>query len=63
MCYADEAIYIENNEDDLQRQVHLLNILAKRNILEKDMMISPDKTNCLLPSKEPKRCKLYYDQQ
>lgn len=42
---------------DLQRQLHMYNIVAKRFL----MIISPEKTKCMVISKEPKRCKLGLD--
>jgi len=54
VCYADDAVLISDNEDDLQRQLfNLINTADKYN-----MVISAEKTKCLTISREPVRCKL-----
>lgn len=54
ICYADDAILIADNEDDLQRQLQAFNIAAKKY----NMKISAEKTKCMVASREPRRCKL-----
>lgn len=57
VCYADDAVLLANNEDDLQRLLHLFNVTAKKY----NMTISTEKTKCLVTSKNPVRCKLEVD--
>lgn len=54
VCYADDAVLIADNEDNLQRTLHKFNNAAE----EYNMTISVEKTKCLTASKEPVRCKL-----
>uniref|UniRef100_A0A1B0GQC6 Uncharacterized protein n=1 Tax=Phlebotomus papatasi TaxID=29031 RepID=A0A1B0GQC6_PHLPP len=55
VCYADDAVLMAENEDDLQRLFQKFNISA----LKYNMSISTSKTKALTVSKEPIRCKLY----
>ncbi|XP_055714317.1 uncharacterized protein LOC129808563 [Phlebotomus papatasi] len=55
VCYADDAVLMAENEDDLQRLLQKFNISA----LKYNMSISTSKTKALTVSKEPIRCKLY----
>lgn len=59
LCYADDAVLIAENEDDLQRLLYLFNSIAK----SLNMVISVTKTKCLTTSKYPLRCKLVVDDQ
>lgn len=54
VCYADDAVLVASNEDDLQRQLHSFNTRAQ----EYNMQISAEKTKCMVISREPRRCKL-----
>lgn len=54
LCYADDAVLIVENEDDLQRLVHRFNTTAKKF----RMNISVSKTKCMTTSRAPLRCKL-----
>ncbi|KAK9887098.1 hypothetical protein WA026_020042 [Henosepilachna vigintioctopunctata] len=57
LCYADDAVLIAENEDDLQRLLHQFNLTAK----SFNMIISASKTKCMTTSKTPLRCKLEVD--
>lgn len=54
MCYADDAILISDNEDDLQRMAHAFKLAAKKY----NMKISTSKTKVLVVARKPKRCKI-----
>lgn len=54
LCYADDAVLISENEDELQRLLHQFYLTATRY----NMMISMPKTKFLVIAKEPIRCKL-----
>jgi len=54
LCYADDAVIISENEDELQRLLHQLYLTAKRYT----MSIAINKTKFLVVAKEPRRCKL-----
>lgn len=54
VCYADDAVIIYDNEDSLQRMLYRLETTANKF----GMLISISKTEALIISKEPKRCKL-----
>ena len=53
-CYADDAVLLADNEDNLQRLLYTFQQSAK----EYNMEISTTKTKSLVISKEPIRCKL-----
>ncbi|XP_072766481.1 uncharacterized protein [Anoplolepis gracilipes] len=54
LCYADDAMLIVENEDDLQRLLHrFVNTASTFN-----MITSTEKTQSMVISKEPIRCKL-----
>uniref|UniRef100_A0A1B0D569 Uncharacterized protein n=1 Tax=Phlebotomus papatasi TaxID=29031 RepID=A0A1B0D569_PHLPP len=55
VCYADDAVLMAENEDDLQRLLQKFNISA----MKYNMIISTSKTKALTVSKKPIRCKLY----
>jgi len=59
VCYADDTVLIADSEDDLQRLLHSFNQSAK----QFNMVITTDKTKCLVSSKESTRCKLENDQK
>lgn len=54
LCYADDAVLIADNEDDLQRQLKHFDTTASLY----NMKISTGKTKCMVVSREPVRCKL-----
>ena len=54
LCYADDAVLVAENEDDLQRLLHQFNLVAK----SFNMVISASKSKCMTTSKTPLRCKL-----
>ncbi|XP_045465000.1 uncharacterized protein LOC123674152 [Harmonia axyridis] len=54
VCFADDALIIAENEDDLQRLLNAFYVKAK----SLNMQISITKTKTLVVSKEPVRCKL-----
>ena len=54
LCYADDAVLVAENENDLQRLLHRFNCTAK----SLNMIISTQKTKCMTTSKVPLRCKL-----
>lgn len=54
ICYADDVILTAENEDDLQRLLHRMNTHAE----ELNMQVSTQKTQCMVISKDPVRCKL-----
>ncbi|XP_044749778.1 uncharacterized protein LOC123310376 [Coccinella septempunctata] len=54
LCYADDALLVAENEDDLQRLLHRFNLTAQK----LNMEISCEKTQSMVVSKEPIRCKL-----
>lgn len=54
VCYADDAVLISDNEDDLQRLLFNFEKVAG----EYNMRISAEKTKSLTISREPLRCKL-----
>lgn len=54
LCYADDAVLIADTEDNLQKLLHNFNITAK----QYNMIVSTEKTKCMVISKEPVRCKL-----
>lgn len=53
ICYADDAVLIGETEDDLQRQLHKLRLLAA----QLNMNISEGKSKYLTLNREPIRCK------
>lgn len=57
LCYADDAVLVAENEDDLQRLLYRFNCVAK----SLNMVISASKTKSLTTSKIPIRCKLVVD--
>lgn len=57
LCYADDAILTADNEDDLQRLLYRFQTTAKK----LNMQISVEKTESMVISKEPIRCKLAVD--
>lgn len=59
LCYADDAVLIAENEDDLQRLLHKFNSIAKTF----NMAISVPKTKCMTTAKTPLRCKLAVDKE
>jgi len=59
ICYADDAVLISENEDELQRMLYRLHLMAKRF----NMRISIAKTKSLVVAKEPIRCKLAIDNE
>lgn len=59
LCYADDAVLVAENEDDLQRLLYCFNRVAKT----LNMVISTSKTKSLTTSKIPVRCKLVVDDQ
>ena len=54
ICYADDAVLVAEDEDDLQRLLHRFNLTAQKF----NMKISAEKTKSLTISKAPLRCKL-----
>ncbi|XP_015181515.1 PREDICTED: uncharacterized protein LOC107069067 [Polistes dominula] len=54
LCYADDAVLIAENEDDLQRLLHQFTRTANT----VNMKISAEKTKCMTTVKIPIRCKL-----
>jgi len=54
VCYADDAVVISEDKDNLQRLLHQFELTAKRY----NMSISVPKTQTLVIAKEPRRCKL-----
>lgn len=54
LCYADDAVIISENEDELQRLLHRFYLTAK----QYNMEISTQKTKTLVTAKEPIWCKL-----
>ena len=54
ICYADDAILIADNEDNLQRLLHKMVTTAKTY----NMTVSTTKTKSMVISREPIRCKL-----
>ncbi|XP_044753795.1 uncharacterized protein LOC123313132 [Coccinella septempunctata] len=54
ICFADDALIIAENEDDLQRLLNAFYVKAKN----LNMQISITKAKTLIVSKEPVRCKL-----
>ena len=54
VCYADDAVLISDNEDDLQRLLYAFEKSADKF----NMKISIDKTKALTIAKQPLRCKL-----
>lgn len=54
VCYADDAVIISEDEDNLQRLLYRFEKAAARF----NMVISSEKTQSLTISKEPRRCKL-----
>ena len=54
LCYADDAVIIVEEENDLQRLLYTFYTTAKKY----NMIILTDKTKCMTTSKEPLRCKL-----
>lgn len=54
ICYADDAVIVSEDEDDLQRLLYKFQQTAQLF----NMQISVEKTKSLAISKEPKRCKL-----
>lgn len=57
LCYADDAVLVAENEDDLQRLLYRFNCVAK----SFNMVISASKTKSMTTSKIPTRCKLVVD--
>lgn len=58
LCYADDAVLLAESEDDLQRLLYRFNLTAKR----LNMQISSEKTQAMVISKDPIRCKLVVDE-
>ncbi|XP_050447499.1 uncharacterized protein LOC126849579 [Cataglyphis hispanica] len=54
LCYADDAVLISENKDELQKLLHQFYLTATLY----NMMISVPKTKSLVIAKEPIRCKL-----
>lgn len=54
ICYADDAVIISEDEDNLQRLLYRFETAANK----LNMTISVQKTQSLTISKEPRRCKL-----
>ncbi|XP_048516533.1 uncharacterized protein LOC125502453 [Dendroctonus ponderosae] len=54
LCYADDAVLTAESEDDLQRLFYRFNLTAQR----LNMQISIEKTQSMVISKDPIRCKL-----
>ncbi|XP_055389323.1 uncharacterized protein LOC129618543 [Condylostylus longicornis] len=54
ICYADDAVLISENEDELQKLLHQFYITSSK----LNMEISVAKTKSLVIAKEPLRCKL-----
>lgn len=54
VCYADDAMIVAENEDNVQRLLHTFHNTAK----DYNMEISIEKTKSVVISKEPRRCKL-----
>lgn len=54
ICYADDAVLVSSNENDLQR----LLFAFEKTAANLNMMISTEKTKCMTISKQPLRCKL-----
>ncbi|XP_057654786.1 uncharacterized protein LOC130893037 [Diorhabda carinulata] len=59
LCYADDAVLVAKNEDDLQRLLHVFNCTAK----SFNKILSTSNTKCITTSKTPIRCKLVIDDQ
>ncbi|GJQ76099.1 putative Si dkeyp-35f12.3 [Trypoxylus dichotomus] len=59
VCYPDDTVLIADSEDNLQRLPHSFNQSAK----QLNMVVTTDKTKCLVISKEPVKCKLEIDQR
>lgn len=59
VCYADDALLISENEDDLQRLTHQFYLTSSRYNME----ISIQKTKSLVVAKNPVRCKLIVNDQ
>ncbi|XP_055389920.1 uncharacterized protein LOC129618916 [Condylostylus longicornis] len=54
ICYADDAVLLAENEDNLQRLLYRVTKTAERYNME----ISTEKTKSMTVSKDPVRCKL-----
>ncbi|XP_056641765.1 uncharacterized protein LOC130448413 [Diorhabda sublineata] len=54
VCYADDAVVISEDEDNLQKLLHRFETVAG----EFNMIISKQKTQSLTIAREPRRCKL-----
>lgn len=54
LCYADDAVLVAENEDDLQRLLNMFKTTAERF----NMLISRKKIQTMVIAKEPIRCKL-----
>lgn len=54
ICYADDAVLLADNEDDLQRLLYKFSLSTT----EYNLQISAEKTKCMVISKMPIRCKL-----
>jgi len=54
LCFADDAVIISENVDELQRLLHQFYPTAKRY----NMSIATKKAKSLVVAKEPRRCKL-----
>jgi len=59
LCYADDAVIISENEDELQRLLYQFYLKAKRY----NMSIATNKTKSLVVAKEPRRCKLAFNDE
>jgi hypothetical protein len=57
ICYADDAVLLSDNEDDLQRILFNFNKAAKNFNME----IANEKTKSMIIAKIPLRCKLVSD--
>ena len=54
VCYADDVVLMSEEEDNLQRMLYRFEQAASKT----NMQISTSKTQCLVISKFPRRCKL-----
>ena len=54
VCYADDAVLIADQEDNLQRLLHKFVIMATKY----NMIVSTDETKSIVISKDPICCKL-----
>lgn len=59
VCYADDALLVADNEDDLQRLLYRFHLTS----IKYNMKISAHKTKSLVVAKNPIRCKLTINDQ